>query len=250
MRIVITGAAGKIASQLVEELQSSHELCLIDRFPVSHRESIIGDLKQASLMNSGWANVFAGADAVFHLAANIQDIASWPEVLGDNIEATWNVLEAAATHHVPRVIFASSNWAVKALERKLAPECYRADGPKIGSDAVPCPINPYGLSKALGETAGRMFVDQGRLTSFVAVRIGYYTAQPEIDPKFSNIWIGAKDLRALLRRCVEASFDGFHVVYGVSAQTSAPYDLSHTERLLSWNPTQFLTEERIVGDAS
>lgn len=238
MRIVITGAAGKIASQLVEELQSLHDLCLIDRWPVSHRESIIGDLKQASPMDSGWANAFDGADAVFHLAANAQEDASWSEVLGDNVEATWNVLEAAATHHVPRVVFASSNWVVKALERELAPNCYRNDGPKIGSDIAPCPVNSYGLSKAFGETAGRMFVDQGRLSSFVAVRVGYYSSLPVIDSEFRNLWIGANDIRALLRKCVEETFDGFHVVYGVSAQTSAPYDLSYTESLLSWTPKQ------------
>jgi nucleoside-diphosphate-sugar epimerase len=250
MRIVITGAAGNIASQLVEELRSSHELSLIDRSPVPDRPSIIADLKKRPpLRNEAaaleWENAFKGADAVVHLAANLHATASWPEVLGDNIEATWNVLEAAAAHHVPRVVFASSNWAVKALELKLAPNCYRSDGPKIGSDIAPCPVNPYGLSKAFGEYAGRTLVDQSRLTSFVAVRIGYYNSAPKEEAVLANkelasLWVGAKDMRMLLRRCVEVSFDGFHVVYGVSAQRSAPYDLNHTEALLSWKPRQLL----------
>ena len=238
MHIVITGAAGTIGSQMVEELQPAHELRLIDIRPVAARPSILADLAKPS----GWSNAFAGADAVVHLAANIQATATWPEVLGDNIEATWNVLEAVATHRVPRVVFASSNWVVKALERKLAPNCYLPNGPKIGSDADPCPVNPYGLSKAFGETAGRMFVDQGRLTSFVAVRIGYYDVIPARGFEYSNLWIETDDMRKLLRRCVEASFAGFHVIYGVSAQPSAPYDLTHTKSLISWEPKQTMPE--------
>ena len=122
MRIVITGAAGKIGTQLVEELQSAHELRLIDVRPVCAHPATIADLSQPPFgpkTQPGWGHVFERADAVLHLAANPRETASWSEVLEDNIEATWNVLEAAATHAVPRVVFASSNWAVKAFARLL-----------------------------------------------------------------------------------------------------------------------------------
>ena len=46
------------------------------------------------------------------------------------------------------------------------------------------------------------------------------------DERLRAIWIGVQDLRSLLRRCVESSSEGFHVVYGVSGQPTAPYDLS------------------------
>jgi nucleoside-diphosphate-sugar epimerase len=175
---------------------------------------------------------------VLHLAANARPDAPWPLVLRDNIHATWNVLEAAAQHQVRRVIFASSNWAVKALERALAPACYLPDGPKIGSDAPPRPLTPYGISKAAGELAGRMFVDERRLGSFLAVRLGSYLPTPLQNGEYRPLWIGTTDLRSLLRRCVEAEFAGFHVVYGVSGQPIAPYDLSYTNRLLAWRPQQ------------
>jgi len=157
--------------------------------------------------------------------------------LANNIQATWNVIEAAARYGVPRIIFASSNWVVKPIERSLAPSCYQPDGPKIGSDVAPCPINPYGLSKAYGELAGRMFVDNQKLQSFVAVRIGYYGPMTS-NQECLRLWIGADDIRRLFRRCIEAEFRGFHIVYGVSAQKMAPYDLSHTTELLSWFRSQ------------
>jgi len=248
MRVVITGAAGRIGSQIVEELSQSHELHLIDRRPLRGRKSIVADLSQ-SPMPSGWrrlfwskrpywTHAFEGAEVVVHLAADIHTSAPWERVLPDNIQGTWNVIHTAAQHRVSRVVFASSNWAVKTSERKLAPDCYLPNGPKIDSDAPPCPLTAYGLSKAFGELAGRMFVEEGRLRSFVAVRIGHYNPEPPKNVELSTRWIGVQDIRNLFRRCVEAKFTGFHVVYGVSAQPSAPYDLSHTGHLLSWQPQQ------------
>jgi nucleoside-diphosphate-sugar epimerase len=249
VRIVITGAAGNIGSQLIEELSPSHELRLIDLRPVNGRSSIVADLSRYPVLGGWrgwfrakpfrWSEAFKGAEVVVHLAANIEPWAPWEKVLPDNIQGTWNVIESAAKYRVSRVVFASSNWAVKALEKKLAPDCYLPNGAKIGSDAPPSPITAYGLSKALGELAGRMFVDEKKLQSFVAVRIGHYDSTPSADDEeLRTRWIGSNDIRSLLRRCVEAEFGGFHVVYGVSAQPTVPYDLSHTRRLLSWEPRQ------------
>jgi nucleoside-diphosphate-sugar epimerase len=231
MRVLVTGAAGQIGRELVAELDRSHDLRLVDRRGDDPR-TIIVDLGRP--LDS---EIFRGVDVVIHLAADPDEHAAWASVIDNNVQATWNVLEAAAEQSVSRVVFASSNWAVKALERELAPACYRPDGPKIGSDAAPRPLYPYGISKALGEIAGRSFVDERRLRAFVAVRIGAYgpgPAAPENDP----LWIGAADLRSLFRRCVEAELRGFHVVYGVSAQPTAPYDLSYTRELLGWRPRE------------
>ena len=248
MRVVITGAAGRIGSQLVEELSRSHELCLIDIRPISGRRSIIGDL---SVPPGGWRNwlkpksthwseAFKGTQVVVHLAADIDPAAPWAKILPNNIEGTWNVIQTAARYGVPRVVFASSNWAVKALEEKLAPACYRPDGPKIDSDTPPFPMTAYGLSKSFGELTGRMFVDEEKLETFVAVRIGNYAPDPSQDEIVRVRWIGVDDIRSLFRRCVEADIKGFHVVYGVSTQTTAPYDLAHTRQALSWSPRQVL----------
>lgn len=253
MRIVITGAAGRIGIQMAEELAEDYDLCLIDRVRLP-RKSVVADLARNHsgalrrswwrFGRSSWFDSFRGADAVLHLAADVRHDAPWDSVCVHNIRATWNVLEAAARFQVPRVIFASSNWAVRSLEQSLAPACYQPDGPKIGSAAPPQPIGPYGLSKAFGEIAGRMFVDQEQLRSFVAVRIGAYDRQPnKSDERLRAIWIGVQDLRALLRRCVETSSEGFHVGYGVSGQPTAPYDLSYTCNFLSWQPRQSALDE-------
>jgi nucleoside-diphosphate-sugar epimerase len=248
MRVVITGAAGRIGSDVVKELSASHELLIIDRLPVKGRKSLVADLSRppATLTwknwfgskSSVWSDAFKDAQVVIHLAATAQTSAPWEKVFPNNIQATWNVLEAAARHRVPRVVFASSNWAVKAVETKLAPSCYDPRGPKIDSETPPFSLTAYGLSKAFGELAGRMFVDEGKLESFVAVRIGNYNPTPSTDEIVRTRWIGVEDMRSLVRHCVETELTGFHVVYAVSAQTTAPYDLSHTRQALSWSPRQ------------
>src|SRR4051812_31505591 len=191
MRVLITGAAGRIGKEITQELSSTHDLCLLDRCPVAGRPSVIADLSQAGTAGgwrrwfrstiSSWAGSFSGVDVIVHLAADVRHYAPWQRVLPDNIKTTWNVLEAAAQQQVRHIIFASSNWAVKALEQSLAPACYLPDGPKIGSEAPPSPISAYGASKAFGELTGRMFVDEQRLGSFIAVRIGAYRVTPPND---------------------------------------------------------------------
>lgn len=249
MRVIITGAAGQIGMQMVSEFSGIHDLCLIDRCPVPGQASIVADLAKShsrilwwAARDSRWMGAFKNADVVLHLAVDQRRRIPSQELFSNNVQMTLNVIETAVRHRVPRIVFASSNWAVKALERELAPSCYMTGGPKIGSDAPPRPITPYGVSKAVGEISGRMAVDEGQLGSFVAVRIGSFLTHPPKDERQTR-WIGVQDIRGLLRSCVEAEFKGFHVVYGVSAQTAIPYDLSHTRYLLSWQPQQ-LPEEK------
>ena len=84
---------------------------------------------------------------------------------------------------------------------------------------------------------GRPMV-KGTLTSFLAVRVSHHEATPPRDEELRRLWVGTCDLRAMLRRCVEAEVAGFRVLYAVSAQHANPYDLTDTLALLGWSPEQ------------
>lgn len=249
MRIVITGAAGRIGRLAVEELAADHHLTLIDRRPVQGRRSIVADLSRDPdpfwrAGRWGWGRALEGADAVLHLAAvsysDGRGPLGWRRIRRANIEGTWNVLRAAARHRVPKLVFASSIWAVQADVHDRS-----ENGGRIDSRTPPRPLLSYGLSKAFGETAGRMFVDEKRIRAVIAVRIGYCPpdGRPQNNDWLRQRWIGPRDMVSLLRRCAEAPVEGFHVVYGVSRIPNAPFDLAHARDLLGWEPVETLPSE-------
>jgi uronate dehydrogenase len=244
MRIVITGAAGHIG-RLATAALASHDLVLLDRRRLRDPRSRAANLSRPPAQLSRlsgvrrWDRWFRGADAIVHLAAVIhpvgQGTGGWRLVRRHNIDATFHVLTAAAAHGVPKVVFASSTRAIRGA---LA-EAHDARR-QIGSDAFPRPLTRYGLSKAFGELAGRMFVDEGQLRTFIALRIGYAPPPGHVPAEESthDVWVGPQDLATLIRRTVEADLVGCHVVYGVSGVRACPYDLADTTRLLQWTPVE------------
>src|SRR5262245_58233953 len=51
MRVLITGAAGRIGTEMVDVLAQAHDIRLIDRVPVSAHHSIVADLADARVRN-------------------------------------------------------------------------------------------------------------------------------------------------------------------------------------------------------
>ena len=112
----MTGAAGQIGRQLIGELSVRHELRLIVRVPVPQRKSVVADIARNHSVfgephgdfGASLGSLRSRADVVIHLAADVRNYASWECVLRDNIQVTWNVIQAAVKYRVPRVVFTSS----------------------------------------------------------------------------------------------------------------------------------------------
>jgi nucleoside-diphosphate-sugar epimerase len=119
-RILVTGGAGTIGSTIVDELVriGAADIVVLDNFVRGRRENLAvaqetgkitiveGDIRDRALLES----VTAGIDVVFHQAAiRITQCAEEPrlalEVLADG---TFNVLEAAVSAKVRKVVAASS----------------------------------------------------------------------------------------------------------------------------------------------
>ncbi|MGA8303552.1 MAG: NAD-dependent epimerase/dehydratase family protein [Thermoplasmata archaeon] len=117
---VVTGGAGAIGSVLVRELLAQgREVRVIDNLSRGRREHLPGpgtkglsltvaDLKEPAQ----YASVFDGASEVWHLAAN-SDIRRGTNNtrldLEDGALASYNVVEEARRHDVPRAMFSSSS---------------------------------------------------------------------------------------------------------------------------------------------
>jgi UDP-glucose 4-epimerase len=148
-RILVTGGAGCIGSELAERLlRSGHQVTVVDNLSSGKREHIeqllpnrnfrfvVGDLLDMDLVCS----VTAGQDLVFHFAAN-PDVKFAPgdptdKDLRQNTLCTYNLLEAMRRHRVRRLAFSSTSAVYGPSERQPIPE-----------DTPARPISLYGATK-------------------------------------------------------------------------------------------------------
>lgn len=155
MKILVTGGAGFIGTNLSEALRAAgHEVIALDNLSVSdHNVARLGSAG-ASFVKADIADYdailphFVGVDVVYHLAAMNRAQRSIENPRGANaanITGTLNVLEAMRTHHVPRIIFISSSSVYTGREGAL-----KEDGPLA-------PPHPYGVGKLAGEHYVRIY---------------------------------------------------------------------------------------------
>jgi UDP-glucose 4-epimerase len=120
VKAFVTGAAGFIGSHLTDRLLAAgHEVTGFDNFSTGFREFVEGARKSPCfrlvegdlLDRDALARAMAGAEFVFHLAANA-DVRHGPEHprrdLEQNTIATANVLEAMRACGARRIVFAST----------------------------------------------------------------------------------------------------------------------------------------------
>ncbi len=153
MKYLVTGGAGFIGSNLVDELiKLGHEIKVIDNFSTGKRENIN---PQAVLIEADIRNLeqikpyFVGIDGVFHLAAlpRVQTSIEDPATSNDiNINGTLNVFIAAREAKVKRVVYSASSSAYGDGHEMPLKENY-----------LPRPMSPYGLQKYVGEHYARLF---------------------------------------------------------------------------------------------
>jgi UDP-glucose 4-epimerase len=158
MKFLVTGGAGFIGSNIVEELlQRGETVRVLDNFSTGKRENLAafqgrielveGDLRDLSAVRRAVESV----EYVLHQAA----LPSVPRSVDDplendavNVTGTLNLLVAARDAGVRRVVFASS-CAVYGDEPTL---------PKR-EDMLPQPKSPYAVSKLAGEHYCRAFTE-------------------------------------------------------------------------------------------
>ena len=179
MRYLVTGGAGFIGSNIVDELvRRNHEVVVLDNLSTGKEENLKVVRKKIDIRNQSITDLPAvqsackGADYVIHLAA----LASVPrsvqnplETNSVNIDGTLNVLLAARDSKVRRFVFAASSSAYGE-----AP-----DLPK--TESMPSsPISPYGVTKYVGELYGQVF---GRVYGLENVSVRFFNVfGPRQDP--------------------------------------------------------------------
>jgi UDP-glucose 4-epimerase len=162
---VVTGGAGAIGSVLVRTLlERGHEVRVVDNMSSGHRDHLPSPEKtprlsivEADLREPAtYETAFRGASAVWHLAANtdIRRGSADPRLdFEQGTFATFQVLETARRHTVPRFFFSSSSVVYGYPSVLPTPESYGPLEPqslygaaKLAAEGMCCAFaHSYGL---------------------------------------------------------------------------------------------------------
>jgi len=149
MRIVITGGAGCLGSNLTEHfLTVGHDVLVIDNFATGHRGSLPSAHPRMSLIEGSVADRAAVHAAfrdflptpVIHSAASYKNPADWLEDARTNVEGTINVIATAKKVGAKRII--NFHTALGYGRPEVVP---------IPVTAPMRPFTSYGISKQAGE---------------------------------------------------------------------------------------------------
>lgn len=215
--ILITGAAGDVATHLRRELAGKYVLRLSDVRPLKPAKGEKFARADISRMADAM-RITRGVDAIVHLGGYSVE-GPWEGILSANIIGCHNVFEAARRNGVKRILFATSNHAVGFYPRTQT----------IDHRVAIKPDGRYGASKAFGEALGSVYADKYGMQVF-NMRIGNVNPAP-IDKRRLSIWLSPGDLAQLVTIGIEHPDIHFEVVYGVSNNTRSWYDNSNAYRL-------------------
>ena len=222
MRYVVTGGAGFIGSNTVDELvRRGHSVVVLDDLSAGKEDNLAEIRNKITFIKGSITDLevvrkaMHEAEYVLHLGART----SVPRSVKDpietnkiNIEGTLNVLVAAKELKVKRVVFAASSSAYGETPTL----------PKVET-MQPEPISPYGVTKYVGELYGQTF---GRCYGLENVALRYFNIfGPRQDPGSPYSGVLAKFCTAFLEGTPPS-------VFGDGEQTS---DFTYVENAVQAN---------------
>ncbi|MGB2664844.1 MAG: SDR family oxidoreductase [Candidatus Acidiferrum sp.] len=209
MRYLVTGGAGFIGSNTVDELvRRGHSVVVLDDLSAGKEENLAEIRAKITFVKGSITDLEAvqkamhQAEYVIHLAARTSVPRSVKDPLETNrinVEGTLNVLVAARDNKVRRVVFAASS------------SVYGETATLPKTEAMqPQPISPYGVSKYVGELYAQTF---GRCYGLENVCVRYFNIfGPRQDPDSPYSGVLSRFALAFLE-------DQQPVIYGDGEQT-------------------------------
>jgi nucleoside-diphosphate-sugar epimerase len=222
MRYLVTGGAGFIGSNTVDELvRRGHSVVVLDDLSGGREENLAEVRNKITFIKGSITDIevirkaIYEADFVIHLAARTSVPRSMKDPIETNrinIDGTLNVLVAARDAKVKRVVFAASSSAYG--ETPTLPKT---------ENMPPVPISPYGVTKYVGELYMQTF---GRCYGLENVCLRYFNIfGPRQDPSSPYSGVLAKFCTAFLEETEP-------VIYGDGTQSR---DFTYVENAVQAN---------------
>jgi UDP-glucose 4-epimerase len=245
MRVLVTGARGKVGRATVAALMSAgHEVRATDLFPPVFERPEPGEPEyvQADLTSAGDAfAVVRGTEAVVHAAAIPEPTRNPPHVVfQNNLMSTFNTIEAAIRFEIPRYVNISSETVPGFFfaERPFLPDYIQVD-----EEHPVRPQDPYATAKHFSELLMDGAVRRSDIRC-ITIRpcwvqhegnyernLGQLVGElpQELSPNFLS-YIDVYDLADAITLAVESDLSGHEVFYIASPDNVGNHPLEEIVR--------------------
>lgn len=222
MKILVTGGAGFIGSNLVDALAANdkHEIIVADDFSTGARENVAHHAANPRVRvvaldirdKRAAREIMRGVDVVYHLAVQCIRVSIRDPYLVHEVNATGtlHLLTAALDEDIKRFVYCSSSEVYGTALRVPMDEEHPLT-----------PTTPYGASKLAGETYARSFYLTYGLPVTVARPFNTYGAREHFEGPYGEV---------IPKFVVRALNDAPLVIFGDGAQTRDFTDVSDTVR--------------------
>ena len=185
-KVLITGGAGFIGSNLVDELAKTNHAVILDNFSSGRMENlsyhegrsnveiVTGDVRDKQTL----LEITRGVDVIYHLAVQCLRVSiDDPETNHDvNATGTLNICMAARENSVKRFIYVSSS------------EVYGTAVDTPMDESHPCePTTVYGASKLAGEQYTLAFYRTYRLPAMVVIPFNTYGPREHFEGSYGEV---------------------------------------------------------------
>jgi hypothetical protein len=273
-KVVVTGAAGKVAGQVLPALRQRYELILLDVRTSDRSGQEVAGIQIADLVDRDrdhYRRHFRDADAIVHFgfvgnsnpaAGNDTDLRFQNELA--NVQMAYNLYQIALEEGVRRVVVASSNHAADYYEPLIL------DGAMdfVDPNGRALSDNYYGWAKEVYEHLGFVFAvgkqarpssaytsgvrpESGHQLEVVQIRIGGPRESDVEACKLGDlrcmrralaVYISDRDLQQLFVKSIETEDirdeQGipFQIFYGISGNSHAFWSIANARKVIGYAP--------------
>jgi NAD dependent epimerase/dehydratase family len=257
-KVLVTGATGYIASQMLPRFREVYDLTLIDVKDTDPTGAKVPGATLADLTDpdlNRYRGLFRGVDTVVHLgfhrgpgrSAGTYTINTYEDER-TNVDMAYHVYKVAHEEGARRVVVASSNHAADWWE----PLIHQGKVDMVTPETYPLSDNFYGWAKATYEHLGFLFScgHFGRKLETVHIRIGAprdlklqdYGGDRERYQRDLGAYISPRDLTQLFEKSIEGpNIDNewgipFQIFYGISNNARKFWGLANARRVIGYEP--------------
>ncbi|EKD28646.1 MAG: hypothetical protein ACD_79C00252G0011 [uncultured bacterium] len=165
MKILITGGAGFIGSNLADRLiESGHSVMVIDNFATGKKENLSTNSNLTIIEGSVADSIMVDSlfkqfvpDIVVHAAASYKDPNNWEEDARTNTTGSAIITQASLKYHVKRLIYFQTSlcYGLHPIEQPIT---------------IDHPLRPVESSYAISKTAGEYYIALSGL-DFISFRL-------------------------------------------------------------------------------